>query len=254
MGDACGSSAVGIAAAGCSRRRETRSGRPATAPARPCSTFCRTAPSPRTGPPLPMPRCSTPLPALGRSAWRRCRAAPPKRSSSNASATRWRLCAAISRALGETARARIIPGDATRPPRAAVSCAVAFLDPPYRSGLAGPALSRARRGGLADPRRARRDRDRCTRGDAAGRRVHACSTTGPTALRGSSSCAASASNTRHTSCFCISKSSSIKAWTASSMPESAAKPSASARGAANAIGQPETICWIAGSGSQRIRA
>ncbi len=43
--------------------------------------------------------------------------------------------------LGETARSRIIAGDATRPPRAAVACAVAFLDPPYRSGLAGPALA-----------------------------------------------------------------------------------------------------------------
>jgi 16S rRNA (guanine966-N2)-methyltransferase len=44
-------------------------------------------------------------------------------------------------ALGETARARIIPGDATRPPRGAAVCAVAFLDPPYASGLAGPALA-----------------------------------------------------------------------------------------------------------------
>ena len=44
-------------------------------------------------------------------------------------------------ALGETARARIIPGDATRPPRADRTCAVAFLDPPYGSGLAAPALA-----------------------------------------------------------------------------------------------------------------
>lgn len=42
--------------------------------------------------------------------------------------------------LGETDRARVIPGDATRPPRGARRCAVAFLDPPYRSGLAAPAL------------------------------------------------------------------------------------------------------------------
>ncbi len=42
--------------------------------------------------------------------------------------------------LGETARARVIAGDATRPPRARVACAVAFLDPPYASGLAAPAL------------------------------------------------------------------------------------------------------------------
>jgi 16S rRNA (guanine966-N2)-methyltransferase len=43
-------------------------------------------------------------------------------------------------ALGEEDRAHIISGDATRPPRAALVCSVAFLDPPYRSGLAGPAL------------------------------------------------------------------------------------------------------------------
>jgi 16S rRNA (guanine966-N2)-methyltransferase len=42
--------------------------------------------------------------------------------------------------LGETARARILPYDATRPPRAGIQCAVVFIDPPYRSGLAAPAL------------------------------------------------------------------------------------------------------------------
>jgi 16S rRNA (guanine966-N2)-methyltransferase len=42
--------------------------------------------------------------------------------------------------LGETARTRIVAGDATRPPRATVACAVAFLDPPYKSGLAAAAL------------------------------------------------------------------------------------------------------------------
>jgi 16S rRNA (guanine966-N2)-methyltransferase len=44
-------------------------------------------------------------------------------------------------ALGEGVRTRIIPGDATRPPRAASACAVVFLDPPYRSGLAELALA-----------------------------------------------------------------------------------------------------------------
>lgn len=44
-------------------------------------------------------------------------------------------------ALGETGRARIIAGDATRPPRAAFACALVFLDPPYRSGLGAPALT-----------------------------------------------------------------------------------------------------------------
>ena len=43
--------------------------------------------------------------------------------------------------LGETRRTRIIIGDATRPPPALVACAIAFLDPPYASGLAAPALA-----------------------------------------------------------------------------------------------------------------
>jgi 16S rRNA (guanine966-N2)-methyltransferase len=42
--------------------------------------------------------------------------------------------------LGETARARVVATDATRPPRAADRCALAFLDPPYGGGLAAPAL------------------------------------------------------------------------------------------------------------------
>ena len=44
-------------------------------------------------------------------------------------------------ALGETTHTRIVAGDAARPPRAMVACAVAFLDPPYKSGLAPAALS-----------------------------------------------------------------------------------------------------------------
>src|SRR5437762_9573312 len=44
-------------------------------------------------------------------------------------------------ALGESERAQIVLGDATWPPRAALACALAFLDPPYRSGLAAPALA-----------------------------------------------------------------------------------------------------------------
>ena len=43
-------------------------------------------------------------------------------------------------ALGETGRSRVIAGDATRPPPARDPCALAFLDPPYKSGLAAPAL------------------------------------------------------------------------------------------------------------------
>ena len=44
-------------------------------------------------------------------------------------------------ALGEGERAYIVAGDATRPPRAPSASAVAFLDPPYHSGLAAPALA-----------------------------------------------------------------------------------------------------------------
>ena len=44
-------------------------------------------------------------------------------------------------ALGEAARVRIFPGDAAHPPRGDRRCAVAFLDPPYKSGLAAPALT-----------------------------------------------------------------------------------------------------------------
>ncbi len=44
------------------------------------------------------------------------------------------------RALDEEDRVQIVAGDATRPPRAAFACAVAFLDPPYSSGLAAAAL------------------------------------------------------------------------------------------------------------------
>jgi 16S rRNA (guanine966-N2)-methyltransferase len=43
--------------------------------------------------------------------------------------------------LGEEDRVHILAGDATRPPRAPFACALAFLDPPYRSGLAAPALA-----------------------------------------------------------------------------------------------------------------
>jgi len=43
--------------------------------------------------------------------------------------------------LGEEDSAHVMTGDATRPPRAPMRCALAFLDPPYRSGLAAPALA-----------------------------------------------------------------------------------------------------------------
>jgi 16S rRNA (guanine966-N2)-methyltransferase len=43
-------------------------------------------------------------------------------------------------ALDEEDSGDVFAGDATRPPRATYPCALAFLDPPYRSGLAEPAL------------------------------------------------------------------------------------------------------------------
>ena len=50
-------------------------------------------------------------------------------------------------ALGEDDRAQVIAGDATRPPRPPFACALAFLDPPYRSGLAAAALEALARAG-----------------------------------------------------------------------------------------------------------
>ena len=53
--------------------------------------------------------------------------------------------------LDESARAQILPYDASRPPRAGVRCAVAFIDPPYRSGLASPALQAINAAGWLSP-------------------------------------------------------------------------------------------------------
>lgn len=55
-------------------------------------------------------------------------------------------------ALDEEDSADIVAGDATRPPRAPYACALAFLDPPYRSGLAGPALTALAGMGWLTPR------------------------------------------------------------------------------------------------------
>lgn len=54
-------------------------------------------------------------------------------------------------ALGEAARCRILPGDAARPPRAALPCRLAFLDPPYGSGLAATALGAIAEAGWLEP-------------------------------------------------------------------------------------------------------
>ena len=43
--------------------------------------------------------------------------------------------------LDETEQVSVLRRDATAPGRASVACDLAFLDPPYRSGLAAPALA-----------------------------------------------------------------------------------------------------------------
>jgi 16S rRNA (guanine966-N2)-methyltransferase len=43
--------------------------------------------------------------------------------------------------LGEEACTQIVAADATAPPRAHAPCDLVFLDPPYREGLGGPALT-----------------------------------------------------------------------------------------------------------------
>jgi 16S rRNA (guanine966-N2)-methyltransferase len=49
--------------------------------------------------------------------------------------------------LGESDRARLLIGDATRLPRATDPADIAYLDPPYGSGLAAPALASLWAGG-----------------------------------------------------------------------------------------------------------
>ena len=44
-------------------------------------------------------------------------------------------------ACREEDKAEILRADATRPPNARAACGVVFLDPPYRKGLAAPALT-----------------------------------------------------------------------------------------------------------------
>src|SRR5205085_9063981 len=53
--------------------------------------------------------------------------------------------------LEESERAYIVAGDATRPARAVLAAAAAFLDPPYRSGLAAPALMALASGRWLEP-------------------------------------------------------------------------------------------------------
>jgi 16S rRNA (guanine966-N2)-methyltransferase len=56
-------------------------------------------------------------------------------------ATAIRLIGENLRKVGEAASAKVVRADATRPPPSREGCDLVFLDPPYRSGLAAPALT-----------------------------------------------------------------------------------------------------------------
>ena len=55
------------------------------------------------------------------------------------------------RKVGETATAMVIRADVTRPPPSREPCDLVFLDPPYRSGLAAPALAALAEAGWLKP-------------------------------------------------------------------------------------------------------
>jgi 16S rRNA (guanine966-N2)-methyltransferase len=62
-----------------------------------------------------------------------------------------RLIGENLRKLGETAAAKVVRGDATRPPPGRDPCDLVFLDPPYRSGHAAPALAALAQAGWVAP-------------------------------------------------------------------------------------------------------
>ncbi len=67
------------------------------------------------------------------------------------SATARSVLRANAKALGESARVSVVHADATKPRAASAPCNLVFLDPPYRSGIAAPALTAlAERGWLAE--------------------------------------------------------------------------------------------------------
>jgi 16S rRNA (guanine966-N2)-methyltransferase len=55
------------------------------------------------------------------------------------------------RRLGETGAAKVVRADAMRPPPGREPCDLVFLDPPYRSGHAVPALAALAAGGWVAP-------------------------------------------------------------------------------------------------------
>ncbi len=56
-------------------------------------------------------------------------------------------CRANLARLAEQPNATVLGTDAVFPPRTSLACSLAFLDPPYRSGLAAPALAALDRAG-----------------------------------------------------------------------------------------------------------
>jgi len=62
-----------------------------------------------------------------------------------------RLCRQNVEALGEQARVTVLGGDCLAPVRTASPCGLVFLDPPYRSGVAGDALEALARNGWVAP-------------------------------------------------------------------------------------------------------
>jgi 16S rRNA (guanine966-N2)-methyltransferase len=66
-------------------------------------------------------------------------------------ATAIRLIGENLRKLGEIGAAKVVRGDATRPPPGRDPCDLVFLDPPYRSGHAAPALAALAQAGWVAP-------------------------------------------------------------------------------------------------------
>lgn len=66
-------------------------------------------------------------------------------------ATAIKLIAENLRKLGEAANAKVVRADAANPPPSREPCDLVFLDPPYRSSLAAPALTALAQAGWLKP-------------------------------------------------------------------------------------------------------
>ena len=106
---------------------------------------------------------------------RRCRAAHVSRSLSIMASRRARCCAPMSRRMGLGGVTRIWRADATRLGSAPAGdpFGLAFLDPPYGQGLAGPALASLVAGGWLAPKALCVVEEAAKAGDRRARRAHA---------------------------------------------------------------------------------